>query len=114
MLLRLLYAVICISTALVQSACSEQVPLDGTSLHVALASGWQRAPVSQIGFQAMGLRYKGEPAFEITGAQNTKTPIQTVMTLPYECDLMLGVLDNVVNKGKSSFLLPRPAYIPQE
>jgi hypothetical protein len=83
LLIRLLYTLTVIAGgAGAQSVRSDEVPLDGTSQHVALSSGWQRVSVSQGGFQTMGLRYKGEPAFEINARQNDKNPGSYRMGLP--------------------------------
>jgi hypothetical protein len=114
-LIRLLCTVTAvIGGSLAQSARSEVVALDGTSLRVALAQGWQTGPVSPGGLRPTGLRYKGNPAFEITSGQTTeKSPTNNLLGLPHECDFMFGALQSM-NNGTIGSLSQRPEYIPQE
>jgi len=92
---------------------AQVVQLEGTTLSVALPPEWELAPPKVYGISSNVIRYKGEPHFEISVKQSTgKNPFATVVTsLPFECDVMFGVLQGT-NNGNTSVLLPRPDYIP--
>lgn len=86
-----------------------QVP--GTSLLVSLPAGWEIAPAKAGGFGPTAIHYKGSPGFEVTVMQNDKMPhAEAVMSLPFECDFMMGAIQAAVKFQ----LVQRPDFIPGE
>lgn len=96
-------------------AGAQVVQLEGTTLSIALPPEWELAPAKVNGISSKVIRFKGEPHFEISVKQSTgNNPFATVVTsLPFECDVMFGVLQGT-DHGNTGVLLPRPDYIPQE
>lgn len=87
------------------------VPVPGTSLLVSLPAGWEIAPAMPGGFTHTAIHYKGSPGFEVTVTQNDKMPhAEAVMSLPFECDFMLGALQAALKFQ----LVQRPDFIPGE
>lgn len=97
------------------SLAAQVVQLEGTTLSVSLPAEWELAPAKVYGISPKVIRYKSEPHFEISVKQSSgNNPFATVVTsLPFECDVMFGVLQGA-NNGKTGTLLPRPDYIPQD
>jgi len=97
------------------SIAAQVVQLEGTTLSVALPADWELVPAKVYGISSKVIRYKGEPHFEISVKQSSgNNPFATVVTsLPFECDVMFGVLQGA-NNGNMGVLLPRPDYIPQD
>lgn len=93
--------------------------LEGTSLRVSLPIGWGTGH-GKTGSLDVGevLKYKGEPAFQISVKQSSKWPfnIHPITSLPLECDFMFDALGRQKNPdGRSLAALgPRPPYIPQD
>lgn len=87
------------------------VRVPGTSLLVSLPAGWEIAPAMPGGFTPTAIHYKGSPGFEVTVTQNDKMPhAEAVMSLPFECDFMLGALQAALKFQ----LVQRPDFIPGE
>ncbi len=87
------------------------VPVPGTSLTMSLPAGWEIAPAKPGGLGPTAIHYKGSPGFDLTVKQNDKLPhAEAVMSLPYECDFMIGALQAT----KRFQLAQRPDYIPGE
>ena len=87
------------------------VRVPGTSLLVSLPAGWEIAPAKLAGLAPEAIHYKGSPGFEVTVTQNDKMPhTEAVMSLPFECDFMLGAIQAAVKFQWA----PRPDFIPGE
>jgi hypothetical protein len=90
---------------------AKAVQVPGTSLLVSLPAGWEIAPAKLAGLGPAAIHYKGSPGFEVTVSQNDKMPhTEAVMSLPFECDFMLGAIQAAVKFQ----LVPRPDFIPGE
>jgi TonB family protein len=101
----------------VPSAQGQEVTLDGVSLHISLPPDWA---VGQTRFgppmNPQVLRHKGEPAFEVSLSQSSKTPPSAAMGLPFECDFIFGALVLTKDKNQKAigYLEQRPEYVPQD
>lgn len=90
---------------------NKAVRVPGTSLLVSLPAGWEIAPAKPGGITPTAIHYEGSPGFEVTVTQNDKVPhAEAVMSLPFECDFMLGALQAALKFQ----LVQRPDFIPGE
>jgi hypothetical protein len=115
---RTLLALVCIATIVLFFACRHAtgagLRLPDTSLSIDLPPDWELANARQPGLSTTAIHYKGAPAFEITVKESaTVNPLKVATSLPFECDVMFGVLASV-NNGKVTAILPRPTYMPQD
>src|SRR5215467_12342064 len=96
----------------------QEVPIEGTTLRVVLPPDWEKTqgPGKLGDLGHVLLRRKGESGFLITLAQNAKSPLVAPMHLPFECDVMFGVLSSKkdANGKPVGVSSPRPDYIPDE
>jgi TonB family protein len=92
----------------------QEVTLDGTSVPIVLPADWEVGQ-AKLGasLRPQVVRYKGDPPFEISVTQNTKSPQTNVIGLPFECDFAFDILASV-NQGKTGYLEQRPDYFPQD